>query len=70
VIRQNLKAEKALPTLELYNLENDPGELVNLAHHHPEIITQASKIFAKEHRNAELDRFRIPMVEKGLNFEK
>jgi arylsulfatase len=66
VIRKNLKTEKEGPTLELYNLRNDPQEIINLASDHPELIQKAAAIFKREHQNAELDRFRIPAIETGL----
>ncbi len=65
VIRRNLKNDQEA-TLELYDLSNDPGETKNVADQHPEVIEQAVSIFAREHRDAEVERFRIPMVEEGL----
>lgn len=66
VIRQNLKNPKKEPTLELYNLSIDPEELNNIAHQHPEIIEKAVNIFREEHVDAEIERFRIPLIEDGL----
>ncbi|SNZ00454.1 arylsulfatase [Flagellimonas pacifica] len=66
VVRQNLKNPKKESTLELYNLVKDPAEQNNVADEHPEIIANAAKIFAEEHNNAEVERFRIPIVENGL----
>ena len=66
VIRQNLKNDKEEPTLELYNLKEDPTETTNVAAAHPDIIKKAAAIFSAEHTNAEEERFRIPAVEKGL----
>ncbi|WP_339710461.1 arylsulfatase [uncultured Kriegella sp.] len=65
IVRQHLK-DKKTPTLELYNLSNDPSESENLAHDHPEIIKKAATIFKKEHINATTEGFRIPSIEKGL----
>jgi arylsulfatase A-like enzyme len=36
-----------LNNIELYDLENDISELNNIAHLHPQIISQAEKIFKK-----------------------
>ena len=66
VIRRNLKDKKAEPTLELYNLNTDIREENNVAEMHPDILEKAAKIFETEHTNAEVERFRIPLVERGL----
>lgn len=66
VVRQNLKNPTEDPTLELYNLVQDPEELNNIADQNPEIIAKAAEIFTKEHRDAEVERFRIPLIEQGL----
>ncbi|MBE7640006.1 sulfatase-like hydrolase/transferase [Salegentibacter sp. BLCTC] len=65
VIRKNLNNNEE-PSLELYNLEEDPAETTNLADLHPEIIQKAADIFKEAHQNAEVERFRIPAVENGL----
>ncbi|MGX1928359.1 arylsulfatase [Flagellimonas sp. 2504JD4-2] len=65
-VRQNLKNPKAEPTVELYNLAQDPAELNNVADENPEIIAKASEIFSKEHTDSEVERFRIPLIENGL----
>jgi len=66
VLRRNLKNKKDAPTLELYNLKDDLREENNLAEQHPEILEKAAGIFAREHQDAEVEIFRIPMVENGL----
>jgi arylsulfatase len=65
VIRQHLKDDKQ-PTLELYNLKDDPTEQVNIAAMHPEILEKAAAIFKKEHATAETELFQIPRIEHGL----
>ncbi|NKI25336.1 arylsulfatase [Arenibacter sp. 6A1] len=66
VLRRNLKNKKEAATLELYNLKDDVREENNLAEQHPEILEKAAAIFAREHQNAEVENFRIPMIENGL----
>lgn len=65
VIRQHLKDEEA-PTLELYNLKTDLAEANNVADQHPEIIKRAAEIFEQEHQDAQIERFKIPLIESGL----
>lgn len=65
LVRQHLK-DKEKPTLELYNLKEDPTESNNVAEEHPDIVEKAAAIFEKERENAEIERFRIPLIEDGL----
>ena len=64
VVRRNLMNDEA-PTLELYNLNNDPTESTNVVEKHPEIIEKASELFKKERESPELDDFKIPLIENG-----
>ncbi|TRZ43517.1 arylsulfatase [Robertkochia solimangrovi] len=66
VIRRNLKNEKIAATLELYNLDSDPEEALNVAEQHPEIIEKAAAIFKAEHQDAATENFRIPVISNGL----
>lgn len=70
VIRRNLKSKDKTPTLELYNLRNDIREETNLVGQYPEILEKASQIFSQQHQNAEVENFRIPVVEDGLLFDQ
>ncbi len=65
VLRRNLKS-KEKPTLELYNLKDDPTETTNFADAHPEIIKKAAEIFDRERESPELESFKIPLIENGL----
>jgi len=65
LIRQHLKDDLS-PTLELYNLEIDPQELTNVATQFPDIIAKAALIFKEQHTNAEVEDFRIPLIENSL----
>jgi arylsulfatase len=66
VVRQQLKSDEETPTLELYHLATDPAEQNNVAQKHPDIIKKAADIFKREHRNASIEKFRIPAIEDGL----
>ncbi len=69
VVRLHLK-DKQTPTMELYNLAEDPAELHNIAQDHPEIIAKAVAIFNKEHQTPEIDRFKIPVLEDEYKIAK
>ena len=45
--------------IELYNLENDLGEEIDLSKDHPDIIKKIEKIMIQEHDTPELDRFKF-----------
>ncbi|MBC9797084.1 arylsulfatase [Sinomicrobium weinanense] len=65
ILRRDLMdAEKA--TLELYNLKTDPREEHNVAGQHSEIVKKAEAIFKEQHSDAEIKKFRIPLIESGL----
>jgi arylsulfatase len=69
LVRQNLKNDKK-PTLELYNLKNDPTEMINVSKLYPEVLHKATEIF-KRHRDVpELDDFTILILQEGLLSEK
>ncbi|MGI9552922.1 MAG: arylsulfatase [Aurantibacter sp.] len=65
VVRQNLLSDDA-PTLELYDLKNDPTEKTNIAAAHPEILKKAAGIFKAEREEPELENFKIPIIDNGL----
>lgn len=65
VVRQHLKDDKD-PTLELYNLNDDPTETNNVASEHPDILKRAAEIFKREHTKPKTERFQIPLLENGL----
>ena len=69
LVRQNLIDEKE-PTVELYNLKNDPTETTNVADAHPEILKKAAEIFNRERETPELAKFKIPEIETGLLSKK
>ena len=69
VVRRNLKNNEPA-TLELYDLEADPGETQNLAEQNTDVLKQAEEIFDREHEDAEVERFRIPVLERGLLADK
>jgi len=51
-IRQNLKPERkdlTSPTLELYDIESDPGERHDMALRHPEILKRLMELMTRQH---------------------
>ncbi len=66
VVRQHLKDDKELATLELYNLRLDHLEMTNVAEEHPDILKKAARIFKEERTSPELDIFKIPALANGL----
>ena len=66
VVRQNLKSNKKEPTLELYNLKEDPTETTNVAAAHPDVLEKAAEIFQRERQSPELELFEIPTIADGL----
>lgn len=69
LVRQNLMNDEE-PTLELYNLKDDPTETKNVAELHPEIIAKAAIIFDRERETPELENFKMPEIENGLLTKK
>ncbi len=70
LIRRNLLSEKEVPTLELYNLKNDPTEIENVADLHPEILEKAARLFKLERQRPDIEDFQIPLIDEGLLTEK
>jgi arylsulfatase len=66
VVRQNLRSGKGEGTLELYDLDSDPGEQHNMAGENPAVIAHAAKLFSREHLPPEVEKFRMPAIENGL----
>ncbi len=62
-IRRNLMNEEGV-TLELYNLAEDVREKNNLAGEYPEVVARAEAILAREHKQPEVERFRMPVLEE------
>ena len=69
LIRRNLMNDEG-PTLELYNLKEDPTETRNIAAMHPEILKRAAEIFYRERDRPEMEAFQIPLIDNGLLTEK
>ena len=53
--------------IELYNLEHDPTEQINLSSEYPDIINDVEEIFQKEHTQAELSSFRMAALGDELD---
>ena len=58
--------DKLPPSLELYNLKEDPAEENNIAEQHPQLIEQADAYFRQAHQRSEIERFQIPLLEEGF----
>lgn len=54
-IRKNM--QKGNLEIELYDLENDPKEMNNLAAQNPEMVERIRTIMEQEHRKSEISRF-------------
>ncbi|MFY0592479.1 arylsulfatase [Roseivirga sp.] len=48
--------------IELYDLANDPEELIDISNDNPEIVEKIAKIILSEHKDAVLANFRIPVI--------
>ena len=60
-IRKNIK--KGNLEIELYNLETDLQELINVADENPEIIKQVTEIMRSEHTIPQVATFRMPAID-------
>jgi len=65
-IRKNIKDGNL--ELELYNLETDIQEQVNVAGQHPEIIRKIEEIMKNEHVPAEIDRFKMGVLGDSIHY--
>ncbi len=61
-VRTELRRPDADSSLQLYNLEADPGELHNVAAQHPEIVARLQRLLAESHTPSEL--FSMPVLDK------
>ena len=50
--------------LELYNLDDDPKELNNLANQHPEIVEKMELLMQSAHTKASIKKFNIPILDQ------
>ena len=66
-IRKDIK--KGNLNIELYNLENDIQEQIDVAEEHPEIVREMEAIMVKEHETAVLDRFKIEALGDKIDSE-
>ena len=61
-IRKNLL--RGVSKLKLYNLNDDPKELIDLASSHPEIVLKMEMFLKEAHSVAENEKFKIPILDK------
>ncbi|WP_417444464.1 hypothetical protein [Joostella sp.] len=62
VIWKDLKNNKKISTVSVYNLDNDPKEENDVANEYPEIIEKAFEIYKKEHSESEFERFKLQLT--------
>lgn len=62
ILWKNIK--KGNKEIELYNLDTDISEKINIADSHPEIIEKFFGIIKKEHSTPEVERFKIKELEE------
>ena len=60
-IRKNLF--KGLSKIQLYNLKDDPKELIDLAEIHPEVIEKMKRLMNESHSKPEIKEFIIPVLD-------
>ena len=60
-IKKNLLKGKS--KLQLFNLEDDPKEMIDLAENYPEIVDKLENLMKKAHTKAALEKFNIPILD-------
>lgn len=65
-VKSNLKKDKNAPW-EIYNLETDPKERMNIASKHAELIPQLDAIVTKEHQTAKIKEWEVLQNHSSLN---
>ncbi len=59
-----LNMQKGNTEIQLFNLETDSREQLDVAQQHPDLVNRALEIMAKEHRRSALERFYIIPLDK------
>jgi arylsulfatase len=59
-IRKNIKQDSM--GVQLYNLEEDIQELIDVSTQNPEIVKKIESIFKQEHKSAEIERFKMKQL--------
>ena len=59
-IRKNIKKDSL--RIQLYDLENDIQELMDVSFQNPEVVQKIEEIFKKEHTPAEIERFNLKQL--------
>ena len=51
------------PDLQLFNIEDDPKELNNLASNYPDIVEKMQRYMDQAHTEAQMEKFKIPVLD-------
>lgn len=61
-VRKNIL--KGNMDIELYNIEDDIHEDINVAEHYPEIVKTIAEIMEREHEVSPIEKFRLPKLDE------
>ena len=50
--------------LSLFDLSNDPKELINVSNNYPDVVEKMEKLLKEVHTKATIQRFNIPVLDQ------